>query len=350
MRPVRIGLIAPPWVTVPPSGYGGTEVVVDNLARALQERGHDVHVFTVGDSSVPVLRSWRYRHPVAPMGQSAPEAAHVLDAYSALRGVDVIHDHTMLGPLLSAGRTDPGTVVVSTCHGAFTDDARRIYAEVTGHVSLVAISAAQRATAPELRIEAVIHHGIDVERYQPGPGGGGYLLFIGRMCADKGVDRAIHVARRAGRRLVVVTKMRDADEQRYYADVIRPLLGPDIELRGELGESERLALLRHADALIDPIEWPEPFGLVMAEALACGTPVLAFPYGAAPEIVESGRTGFLCPGEDAMVEAVSRVGRIDRAACRAAAVLRFSMSRMAADHEVLYRRLLGGAHRLHAVR
>lgn len=346
---MRIGLIAPPWVPVPPTGYGGTEAVVDNLARGLQARGHRVRVFTVGESTVPVPREWRFAHPIAPMGISVPEAAHVLDAYAALRGVEVVHDHTMLGPLLSAGRTDPGTVVVTTCHGPFTDDARRIYAEVTGHVALVAISAAQRATAPELPVAAVIHHGVDLERYTPGPGGGGFLMFIGRMCADKGVDRAISVARRAGRRLVVVTKMREPEEHAFFEQVVRPLLGPDVDVRGELGEADRLELLRRADALIDPIEWPEPFGLVMAEALACGTPVVAFPYGAAAEIVESGRTGFLCPDEDAMVDAVRRVGGIDRTTCRAAAVTRFSMSRMAAEHERLYRRLLAHGRRLHAV-
>ncbi len=339
---MRIGLIAPPWVPVPPPGYGGTEVVVDNLARGLQAQGHDVRLFTVGESTCPVPRSWRFPTAVGPMGAALPEAAHLLDAYEALADRDVIHDHTMLGPLLSSGRTPPGTVVVTTAHGTFSEDARRLYAATADRVALVAISADQRASAPELPVAAVIHHGIDLQRYRAGPGGGGYLLFIGRMSADKGPHRAIEVARRTGRRLVIVTKMRDPGEHDYHRQVIRPLLGPDVEVYGELDEAQRIELLRHADALLDPIEWQEPFGLVMAEALACGTPVLAYPRGAAPEIVMPGRTGFLCADVPSMAAAVRALDRISRDDCRHAAETHFSLERMVADHVRLYELLVNG--------
>jgi glycosyltransferase involved in cell wall biosynthesis len=189
-------------------------------------------------------------------------------------------------------------------------------------------------------IAAVIHHGVDTDLYELGPGHGGFLLFLGRMNPDKGIHRAIRVAHRAGRRLVLVTKVRERAEREFYREVVQPMLGADDELIVEPELAVRLDLLRHADALLNPITWPEPFGLVMAESLACGTPVLAFPYGAAPEIVEHGRTGFLCADEDEMVAALSLVPTLERAQCRAAAEQRFSRQRMAADHERLYRALV----------
>jgi glycosyltransferase involved in cell wall biosynthesis len=168
-------------------------------------------------------------------------------------------------------------------------------------------------------------------------------MFIGRMSPDKGPDRAIEVARRAGRPIVLAAKMREPGEMAYYEQHVRPLLGPDATFLGEADTATRLEFLQNAEALVNPIRWPEPFGLVMAESLACATPVIAMPYGAAPEIVDDGRTGFLCSGFDEMVEAVDRIGDIDRQVCRQAALERFSVDRMAADHTALYRRLVARA-------
>lgn len=338
---MRIGLIAPPWVPVPPVRYGGTEEVVDDLARGLTRRGHDVRLFTVGESTCPVPRRWYFDAAVEPLGMTVPEAAHVLSAYRTFADgeVDLIHDHTVLGPLV-AGRPADVPPIVATNHGPFTPEARLIYREITSSADLVAISRSQRATAPEIPVAAVIHHGIDLDRHPFGDGDGGYLMFVGRMSADKGVHRAIRVARRAGRRLVVVSKMRDAPEVAYYEQAVRPLLGDDIDLYSDLAGPERIALLRSATAVLNPICWPEPFGLVMTEALACGTPVLAFPNGAAPEIIDHGVTGYLCTDEADMVDAIGRVDALDRHACREAAELRFGMDRMAADHERLYERVL----------
>ena len=338
---MRIGLIAPPWIPVPPPAYGGLEAVVDNLARALAARGHEVRLFTVGESTCPVTRRHLHREAVASIGDVVSELAHVLAGYDALTDVDLIHDHTVAGPLLVAGRRHVPPVV-TTIHSPFTPAVRRIVAESARHAATVAISEAQARMAAPSSITTVIHHGVDIDFYRPGPGGGGYLLFIGRMCADKGVHRAIRIARAAGRRLVVVAKMRQADEYAYCEREVRPLLQADVDVRLESTAAERLQLLRHADALINPIRWPEPFGLVMAEALACGTPVLAFPNGAAPEVVDHGRTGYLCSNEAGMVTALERVADIDRHACRSAAVHRFSMHRMARDHEALYRTVLAG--------
>ena len=339
---MRIGLIAPPWIPVPPVGYGGTEEVVDGLARGLQARGHDVVLFTVGESTCPVRRRWHFERAVTPMGSGLPEAAHVLSAYAALSDREVIHDHTSLGPLLGARGVGPGVVVVTTSHGPFTPAARLLYAAVPDRVALVAISEHHRATAPDLAA-TVILHGIDLDLFLPGPGDGDYLLFVGRMSPDKGPDRAIRIARAAGMPLFLAAKARDPEEQAFFHAAVEPLLGPDVALLGEATVAERVELLRHATAVVNPICWPEPFGLVMAEALACGTPVVGCPRGAAPEIVVDGVTGFLRDTEAGLVAAVGDLTRIDRRACRARAEERFSLARMAADYEALFAGLLAGA-------
>jgi glycosyltransferase involved in cell wall biosynthesis len=338
---VRIGLIAPAWIPVPPPAYGGTEAVLDCLARGLAEMGHDVRLFTVGESTCPVSTSFLYPTAVEPMGNVAAELAHVLSAYDALASVDVIHDHTLAGPLVTATNAGRPPVAV-THHGPFTPDMRRVFAAISRRAATVAISNAQARAAGVVPIESVIHHGIDLARYVRGPGDGGYVLFLGRMTPDKGVHRAARVARRAGRPLVLATKMRVPEEHAYFEREVRPLLGPSAELFIEPGLTQRIDLLQHAEALLNPICWPEPFGLVMPEALACGTPVLAFPKGAAPEIVQHGRTGYLCTDEDEMLGALNRSCEIDRVDCSTAAQQRFSMTRMAAEYDRLYRKLAAG--------
>ena len=339
---MRIGLIAPPWLPVPPPRYGGTELVIDNLARGLQELGHDVRLFTVGDSTCPVPHEYLYPTGAVPMDADVPEAAHVLAAYEALADVDIIHDHTVLGPLVAGRRGLRRPPVVSTNHGPFTPQTRRIFAGIARHASIVAISRSQARASGGIPIAAVIHHGIDLQVYRPGPGDGGYLLFVGRMCADKGVHHAVRIARRAGQRLVIVAKMREPAERAYFEQRVRPLLEPGDGIPAELPLASRLELMRGAVALLNPITWREPFGLVMVEALASATPVLAFPNGAAPEIVDQGRTGYLCRDEEEMIIAVDRVHEIERRQCRAAAERRFSLMRMALDHQQLYRRILCG--------
>lgn len=335
---LRIGLIAPPWVPVPPTEYGGTELVVDQLARGLQAAGHDVVLFTTGDATCPVTR--HHLHPRA-LGTDANlrgELPHAIAAHAALVDVDVIHDHTVVGPLWSLALGGGHPPVVTTAHGPMDHLLRPWYATIGGHVDVVAISRNQRDSAPDVSFAGVIHHGIDVDAMPVGRGDGGYALFLGRMSPDKGVHRAIDVARAVGVPLRIAAKLREPDEQAYFEAVVQPLLGPGVVYLGEVGAAEKRRLLGGAVALVNPIRWPEPFGLVMIEALACGTPVLAFAEGAAPEIVDDGVTGFLCADEAAMAAALSRVGDLDRAACRAVAAARFSTRRMVADHVALYRR------------
>jgi glycosyltransferase involved in cell wall biosynthesis len=340
---VKIGIIAPPWLPVPPPAYGGTESMLDRLARGLVEAEHEVLLFTTGDATCPVPRAHILeRAETIRMGNSVPEVRHVFHAYQALADCDVIHDHTLVGPIYS--QRFPDRTVVTTNHGPFSDELNDVYAAMAHRVPVIAISHHQAGRARrDMWLAGVIHHGIDAVGYPVGAGDGGYLLFLGRMAPEKGARRAAQIARAAGRRLLIAAKMREPLEQRYFEDEVRPLLGDGIDYVGEVGPERRNELLAGAEALLNPIRWAEPFGLVMIEALACGTPVLAFREGAAPEIVEHGVTGFLCADEDDMTARIGDIPELDRSACRAAAQGPFSMQRMVADHVAVYEQLLSGA-------
>lgn len=337
---MKVGLIAPPWVPVPPVAYGGTEAVIDNLARGLVRLGHQVRLFTVGESTCPVPTDHLFARAAAPLGQTVPEAAHVLAAYESLADVDVIHDHTIVGPLVGAWAGPETPPVVTTNHGLFTEATRRIFARIATSAAVVAISADQARRSGVVPVAAVIHHGIDLDAYQPGTGAGGHLVFVGRMSADKGVHRAVRIAHAAGRPLRIISKMREPEERQYYETMVRPMLSADDEAPEELPFDDRVAVVQAAVALVDPISWPEPFGLVMAESLAMGTPVIAYPNGAAPEIVTPGRTGYLCPNESTAARAVAMLDHIDRRACREDAENRFSLDLMARKYVALYERVM----------
>src|SRR5688572_27048806 len=337
---MRIALIAPPWTPVPPTLYGGTELVVDHLATGFQAVGHEVLLFTTGDATCPVPR----RHVLERaqghrIGAIVPELIHVNAAYDAVRGFDIVHDHTLIGPFVAESR--PELKVVTTCHGPFEGELGLVYERIAHRVPVVAISHAQRKPVPHIPVARVIHHGIDARDFPFGKGDGGYFLFLGRMSPDKGAHRAMEAAFKAGVKLVMAAKMREPAEVEYFEQFVRPSLNDDIVYVGEVPHEEKLELLAGAAGLLFPIRWNEPFGMVMIEALACGTPVLAFPEGAAPEVVEDGRTGFLCHDETDMAEAMGRVHAIDRATCRAAVEGYFSTDRMVAEHLSLFEELLG---------
>lgn len=335
---MRIGLVAPVWCSVPPVGYGGTEQVVDALARGLSDLGHTVVLAASGDSTCPVeLRS------VVPtsggeIGSTVPELHHVVHAHAVLTDCDVIHDHTLIGPLLGLGRRS-GPPVVTTCHGVLDGLLAEHYRALASSIPVIAISRAQAAGTPGLAA-AVIHHGVVPEDFPVGHGDGDYLLFLGRMCAEKGAHRAVRIARAAGMPLLIAAKMREPAERDYFDAHVRPLLDSGVDVLGEVAGVEKLELLGAARALVMPIRWPEPFGMVMVEALACGTPVLAFPQGAAPEVVTDGVTGFVRESEAELVDAAGRIDELSRSACRTAAEGPFSARRMAAEHVALYSSLI----------
>lgn len=336
---MRIGLVATPWTPVPPALYGGIELVVDRLATGFQRAGHDVLLFTTGESTCPVPKAWALEQAEGQrIGMAVPELRHVMAAYEAVADCDIVHDHTMMGPPYSD--RIPELPVVTTIHGEFNDEMTEIYQRVTQRVPLIAISHAQRKPAPQIPIARVIHHGLDASDFPFGAGDGDYCLFLGRMSPDKGAHRAIESAKKAGVRLLMAAKMREAWEFEYFDAFVKPHLSADIQYLGEVPHEHKLELLAGARALLFPIRWNEPFGMVMLEAMACGTPVLAFPEGAAPEVVEDGRTGFLCHDETDMAQAIERVDGLDRRVCRAAVEGYFSTERMVNEHLALFQEIL----------
>jgi glycosyltransferase involved in cell wall biosynthesis len=329
-----ICIIAPPWLPVPAPAYGGTEAVVDQLARGLVRAGHHVTLFAHPDSTCPVERvSIVPRDETGPIGHGLAELYHAIGAYEMARHADVVHDHTLAGPLYA--QRFRGLPVVTTSHGPFTPATTAVYGAMAPDVGLVAISHSQ-ASLTDLPVAAVIHHGIEVEDFPQGQGDGGYAVFLGRMAPEKGPDRAIAAARAAGIPLYIAAKMREPTEVAFFEQHVRPQLGADIVYLGEVSFAEKVELLGGACALVNPIRWPEPFGMVMLESLACGTPVIVHPEGAAPEIIEDGVSGFLPKTQDQLVDALKQVSSmIDRDACRAAARL-FSVERMTHAYEKVY--------------
>ncbi|WP_159800825.1 glycosyltransferase family 4 protein [Arthrobacter zhaoguopingii] len=332
---MRIGLITGPWLPVPPEGYGGVELMVDSLARGLTEAGHEVLLAAPADSRcpVPLLPDTEVSDP-STLGITGSELSHVARSYAGLAEVDLIHDHTPTGPLYR--HRPPRVAVVATIHNRLTPANRELYRAAAQDTALVAISRSQLSGSPDIRVAAVIHHGIDVAKVPVGRGGGGYVCFLGRMCAEKGVVQAIRTARAAGLPLRIAAKMREAVELQYFRDAVEPVLGPNEEFLGEVGDGDKYALLGDAIALLNPIQWPEPFGLVTIEALATGTPVVATPLGAVPEIVEPGVTGYLADTPGALAPLLARAAGLDRAVIRARAEERFSAGRMVDEHLALY--------------
>ena len=340
---MRIAIIAPPWVPVPPPAYGGTEAVLDNLARGLRAAENDVLLFATGDSTCDVPRRWvRDRAAGTIATGAATELHHVVNAYDTILewGADVVHDHTLTGPVYASRFDIP---VVTTNHGPFESELGDLYRVIGQSCAVIAISHHHASTAHGIPVAAVIHHGVDVDAFPLGAGDGDYALFLGRMSPDKGVDVAARVARRAGVPLRIAAKMREPAELGYFHDVVAPLLVDGVEYVGEVGGRDKLELLAGARCLLNPIAWPEPFGMVMIEALAVGTPVVATPCGSVPEIVSHGRTGFIVADEEGLAAALRRVSELDRSACRKEAAERFATERMVADHLELYQRLVAAS-------
>jgi glycosyltransferase involved in cell wall biosynthesis len=273
------------------------------------------------------------------MGDVVSEAFHTVSAYDALAecGVELIHDHTTLGPLTASRSGSLNVPLVATNHGPFNRLTRTIYRASAARAHIVAISHDQaRSAGCDVPIAAVIPHGIDVDAMPFGTGEGEYVLFLGRMVPEKGAREAIEVARHAGWPIKLAAKCREKREHEYFEREIAPLLADDAEFVGEVAFEEKSRLLAGAAALINPIQWREPFGLVMAESLACGTPVVASNIGSAPELIENGVTGWVSDDLDEMAMALKCIEQIDRRTCREVAERRFSIGTMVDAHVQLY--------------
>ncbi|MFE5670601.1 glycosyltransferase [Agromyces sp. NPDC056523] len=335
---MRIGIIAPPWIPIPPDGYGGIESFIDTVACALEELGHDVRLAASSDSTSPVTRLPGFEpSDAAKMGVTAHELQHLLRAFAALDDVDVILDNTLAGPILARFATE--VPVVTVAHGPLIPLEQELYLAGSPDVSYVAISANQASHAGDVPIARVIHHGIGVDPIPVGPGGDA-ACFVGRMSPTKGIPEAIEAAAAAGIPLRIAAKMQEPAEEEYFDEAVRPILGSNAEYVGELSAEEKYDLMGNSLALLNPIQWDEPFGLVMIEALAAGTPVVATPRGSVPEIVEEGRTGFVRSDRDELAAALAQAASLDRDACRAAAEDRFTARRMAEDYVALFHDLL----------
>ncbi|HEX2164084.1 MAG TPA: glycosyltransferase family 4 protein [Thermoanaerobaculia bacterium] len=338
---MRIAQVAPLEESVPPQGYGGTERVVHFLTEELVRRGHRVTLFASGDSEtsaelVPICRRG-LRLDTASQDHLPHQVLQLERVAQRAADFDVVHFHTEPLHLPLARRLD--TPHLTTTHGRLDlPDLAPLYTELCD-VPLVSISDAQRAPLPFARWLGTVHHGLPLDLFHGEERPGEYLVFLGRICRDKRIDRAIEIARRVDLPLRVAAKI-EAKERDYYEEV-RPLLDdPHVELLGEVGEDGKQELLGGARALLFPIDWPEPFGLVTIEALACGTPVVAWPHGAVPEVLEDGVTGFLVDSVEAAAAAVERIGTLSRRRCREVFEERFSTPRMADDYLALYERLI----------
>jgi glycosyltransferase involved in cell wall biosynthesis len=344
-RPVKIAMIAPPWYRVPPRAYGGIEALVAGLVDELVALGHDVLLVCAGPSrtAAQTVCTTFADAPSTKLGDEAVALLHSELAERAIRDFapDIVHDHTLPGLIAARHRRFP-TVV--TAHGPISG----FYGELLGanaHAHVVAISRAQQRSSTDIAWHGVVRNGVPVASFPVRRDKDDHLLFLGRMDPDKGVVEAIEVAERTDRRLLIAARMQGQAEEAFFETRVRPRLGSRIEYIGEVGSSEKLALLSGAAALLFPLQWDEPYGLVVAEAQACGTPVLSLRRGAIPEIVREGETAILGDHHDDLVAAMDRLPELSPQACRRFALTWLDISRTARGYESVFESVLA-AHRV----
>ena len=335
---MRIAQIAPLFEAVPPRRYGGTERVVHWLTEELVARGHDVTLFATGDSVTSArlvpARAEAARFVPNFEQNGAPYMRLLELVYRESRAFDVLHFHIDFWPLPLFSRQ--ATPFLTTLHGRMDRDWVRDIYGLFPAARLVSVSDAQRAPAPELGWAATVRHGMPAGLLTPLPARGEYLAFLGRSSPEKGIDSAIAIAAGAGMELRIAAKI-GAEDAAWHARVVAPLLaGGRVQYLGEIDDAQKPALLSGARALLFPIDWPEPFGLVMIEAMACGCPVIAFRRGSVPEVVEDGVTGFIVDDVAGAVAAVAKLDRLDRRAIRRRFGQRWTVARMADDYLALY--------------
>jgi glycosyltransferase involved in cell wall biosynthesis len=340
---VKIAQVAPLFESVPPKLYGGTERIVSYLTEELVRQGHEVTLFASGDSKTraelvaindTALRlSKEHRNPVL---------EHVL-MMEGLRercsDFDILHFHTDLlqFPFLRA----LGRPSLTTLHGRLDEPGIFPFYQEFSEAHLVAISCSQRRSLPKEAQVSVIHHGLPSGLLRCTPGRGQYLAFLGRIAPEKGAVDAIQIAVAAGLPLRIAAKIDKADKT-YWEEIVRPLMerSPNVEYIGEISEHEKIEFLGNAMALLFPIDWPEPFGLIMIEAMACGTPVIAYPMGSVPEVIEEGRSGHIVGSVDGAVKALGKVEKLDRRIVRQCFDRRFTVEKMTKRYVRLYEKLL----------
>lgn len=339
---MRIAQVPPLYESVPPKLYGGTERIVSYLTEELVRQGHELTIFGTADS-VTAANLFPVRDEAIRLCKDCkdPLAWHIYQlelVAERAHEFDIVHFHTdyLHYPLSRNNRY----AHITTLHGRLDlPDLRPIYQKFT-RVPLVSISDSQRQPFPNVNWIKTIYHGLPVDLYEEGPGDGGYLLFLGRISPEKGPEAAIDIAKRVGIKLKIAAKV-DRIDTAYFETRIRPLLDhPLIEFVGEVNEEEKKKLLGGAGALLFPIDWPEPFGIVMIEALANGTPVIAFDRGSVAEVIDDGLSGYIVSSVDEAVKAIEKLHLIDRKACRRVFETRFTAGKMASNYIEAYRTVL----------
>jgi glycosyltransferase involved in cell wall biosynthesis len=340
---LRLAFAMPPWFDVPPPAYGGIESLVGDLIGALIERGHTIFMVGVGTNGTAAEFRRTFDLPQAErLGQALPEVvnAALANGYINDLDIDVVHDHSLAGPLTARGRKVP---TVMTAHGPCAGDMATYYRALSknNNGNLVAISNSQRSLAPDVHWVGTVYNALKAADYPFRRDKDDFVLFMGRMSPDKGAHMAIDAARSAGRRIVLAGKIKEEIEHTYFEAEVKPRLGSDAEFIGEANMTAKKELYASAQCLVFPIRWDEPFGLVMIEAMACGTPVVALNRGSVPEVIADGVTGFIRTEPEELPAAINATGTIDPLACRHHVEERFDVSAMAAGYERVYARVRG---------
>jgi glycosyltransferase involved in cell wall biosynthesis len=347
MEKLKIAQVAPLYESIPPKLYGGTERVVSYLTEALVNQGHEVTLFASGDSItdaklISVCKK-ALRLDENCVDQLAPHIIALQLVQDSIDQFDIVHYHNdyLHFPLSNLSNVPH----VTTLHGRLNITELQPLYNVFNKIPLVSISDSQRQPIPQANWIGTVYHGLPENLYTPTYTKGNYLAFLGRISPEKRVDRAIEIAIRCGIPLKISAKI-DKSDSAYYKEVEKLFDHPLIEFIGETGESEKNKFLSEAMALLFPIDWPEPFGLVMIEALACGTPVIAFNHGSVSEVITDGQSGFIVTNIDEAVEAVSKLNRISRVDCRRTFEERFTASKMAEGYVNIYKNLIANQHQL----
>jgi glycosyltransferase involved in cell wall biosynthesis len=346
-RPLRIVLVAPPYFDIPPNGYGGVEAVVADLADTLVARGHHVTVLGAGEArtAAQFIPVWE-RTVGDRLGEPYPEVMHALKVRRvvaeivAADGVDIVHDHTFAGPLNAPVYQALGAATVVTVHGPIDHDLYPYYRALGDDVGLVAISNRQCELAPDLNWVGRVYNALRITEWPFRAEKGDYALFLGRYAPYKGAHLAVQAAHEAGIRLVLAGKCSEPAEKAYFEECVRPLLTDNDHVFGEADAVSKRKLLAEARCLLFPVQWEEPFGIVMIEAMACGTPVVALRGGAVSEVVVDGVTGFVCDRTADLPAAIDQTHTIDPLACREHVAANFDVARLGCGYERIYRDIL----------
>jgi glycosyltransferase involved in cell wall biosynthesis len=340
---MRVAILSPAWFPVPPKGYGGIEAVVALLADGLVDAGHEVTLFASGDSGTKAeLVAYFEEAPSSRIGTTVADLLHALTCFERAGDYDVVNDHS--GPLAAAIGCLVRTPVVHTAHGPLTGEWGTLYrklADVSPKLGLISLSRSQRRPAPTLPWIANCPNALDLDAYPPAETKGEFLLFLGRMSPEKGAHRAVELAREVGRPLKLAGKCREPDERRYFDEQVERYLDGDAEYLGEVSQAEKVELLQQARALLFPIDWEEPFGLVMIEAMACGTPVVATRRGAVAEVITDGVGGRIVDDYREMPRALEEALELDPGAARRDVEERFSPSRMVENYLGAFELVIG---------